>query len=100
MNKALINNMSQWLKSASEGDIVLLRGLSNTPRNLVYQWAKGLRNISPLKAGQVSEAMLTIKGMHPDAPAPLERGDLCTICSTCPHFLASKNSDNGTERTD
>lgn len=92
MKKELVQNIITWLRSASEDDVVALRGLSDTTRNLVYQWTMAIRNISPRKAGQLADAMKRIKEQNPLAPEPLLRGDLCTLCNQCPHFIAAKEA--------
>lgn len=90
MSENVGSKLKQWLEDASEEDLLMLEDRSKTIRNLFYQWVNEIRQMSPAKASAVSDAMHFVKSFNKDAPEPVDRGDLCDLCNSCPHFKASK----------
>ena len=88
-NKAL----STWIKQASQPVLDAFIILAETSPATYRQWVTGRRKLSPEKASIVEAAMIDLVNFYPEAPSALTRGDLCSVCKQCPHFIKSTEKE-------
>jgi len=88
-NKAL----TAWVKQSPQVVLDAFAKLAQTSPATYRQWMSGRRKLSPAKAAIVEAAMLKLTESYPEAPAALNRGDLCDDCRQCPHFIKSTEKE-------
>ena len=82
--------LAEWLEKAPDEFRQLLAELASTDSCMYRQWIAGRRGMSAEKAGMLENATRLIKDRHPDAPAPLLRGELCEACQNCEYFKSGR----------
>lgn len=89
-----VSAIEVWLSEATLEMRKILSEKANFSTSMFRQWAAGRRGLSAELACRIAEATAEMVHEDPSAPAPILRGEMCSACRNCPHFLADIEESN------